>query len=81
MLAHAASSEGIAAVESIMNMKPNIDFNTIPYCVYTKPELAGVGLTEDQARQKGYDVRVGLFPMSINGKAMIEDEQEGLVNI
>lgn len=79
MLAHAASSEGIAAVESIMNMKPNIDFNTIPYCVYTKPELAGVGLTEDQARQKGYDVRVGLFPMSINGKAMIEDEQEGLV--
>ena len=79
MLAHAASSEGIAAVESIMGMKPNIDFNTIPYCVYTKPELAGVGLTEDQARDKGYDVKVGLFPMSINGKAMIEDEQQGLV--
>ena len=79
MLAHAASSEGILAVESIMGMKSNIDFNTIPYCVYTKPELAGVGLTEDQAREKGYDVRVGLFPMSINGKAMIEDEQQGLV--
>ena len=79
MLAHAASSEGIVAVESIMGMKPNIDFNTIPYCVYTKPELAGVGLTEDQARDKGYDVKVGLFPMSINGKAMIEDEQQGLV--
>ena len=79
MLAHAASSEGIAAVESIMGMKPNIDFNTIPYCVYTKPELAGVGLTEDQAREKGYDVKIGLFPMSINGKAMIEDEQQGLV--
>ena len=79
MLAHAASSEGIVAVESIMGLKPNIDFNTIPYCVYTKPELAGVGLTEDQAREKGYDVKVGLFPMSINGKAMIEDEQQGLV--
>jgi len=79
MLAHAASSEGIVAVESIMGMKPNIDFNTIPYCVYTKPELAGVGLTEDQAREKGYDVKIGLFPMSINGKAMIEDEQQGLV--
>ena len=79
MLAHAASSEGITAVESIMNLKPNIDFNTIPYCVYTKPELAGVGLTEEQARQKGYNVKVGLFPMSINGKAMIEGEQQGLV--
>jgi len=79
MLAHVASSEGIVAVESIMNMKPNVDFNTIPYCVYTKPELAGVGLTEDQAREKGYDVKVGLFPMSRNGKAMIEDEQQGLV--
>lgn len=79
MLAHAASSEGILAVESIMGMKSNIDFNTIPYCVYTKPELAGVGLTEDQAREKGYDVKLGLFPMSINGKAMIEDEQQGLV--
>ncbi|MGI5851296.1 MAG: dihydrolipoyl dehydrogenase [Caldicoprobacterales bacterium] len=79
MLAHAASSEGIVAVESIMNLKPNIDFKTIPYCVYTRPELAGVGLTEDQAREKGYDVEVGLFPMSRNGKAMIEDEQQGLV--
>ena len=79
MLAHVASSEGITAVESIMNKKPNIDFNTIPYCVYTKPELAGVGLTEKQAREKGYDVKVGIFPMYINGKAMIEGEQEGLV--
>lgn len=79
MLAHVASSEGIVAVESIMRAKPNIDFKTIPYCVYTKPELAGVGLTEEQAREKGYDVKVGIFPMYINGKAMIEAEQEGLV--
>jgi dihydrolipoamide dehydrogenase len=79
MLAHVASAEGTLAVETIMNKKTNIDFNTIPYCVYTKPELAGVGLTEDQAREKGYDVKTGLFPMYINGKAMIEAEQEGLV--
>jgi len=79
MLAHAASSEGIAAVESIMNKKPAIDFKTIPYCVYTKPELAGVGLTEEQARQKGYDVKTGVFPMQLNSKAMIEAEQEGMV--
>jgi len=79
MLAHAASAEGIVAVESIMNKKLNIDFNTIPYCVYTKPELAGVGLTEEQAKEKGYDVKVGIFPLYINGKAMIQGEQEGLV--
>jgi len=79
MLAHVASAEGMVAVESIMNKEPNIDFKTIPYCVYTKPELAGVGLTEDQAREKGYDVKEGIFPMYINGKAMVEAEQEGLV--
>lgn len=79
MLAHVASAEGIVAIETIMGKKPKIDFKTIPYCVYTKPELAGVGLTEDQARDKGYDVKTGIFPMNINGKAMIEADQEGLV--
>lgn len=79
MLAHAASSEGIVAVESIMNKKPTIDFKTIPYCVYTKPELAGVGLTEEQARKNGYNVKTGVFPMQLNSKAMIKAEQEGLV--
>lgn len=79
MLAHAASAEGIVAVESIMNKKPNIDFKTIPYCVYTNPELAGVGLTETQAREKGYSVKTGVFPIYISGKAMIESKSEGLV--
>lgn len=79
MLAHVASAEGIVAVDSIMGKKPTIDFKTIPYCVYTKPELAGVGLTEMQAKEKGYTVKTGIFPMNVNGKAMIEAEQEGLV--
>jgi dihydrolipoamide dehydrogenase len=79
MLAHVASAEGIVAVESIMNKKAQMDFKTIPYCVYTKPELAGVGMTEEQARAKGIEVKIGLFPMYINGKAMIEGETEGLV--
>ncbi|MFA9422962.1 MAG: dihydrolipoyl dehydrogenase [Sedimentibacter sp.] len=79
MLAHVASAEGIVAVESIMNKKSEIDFKTIPYCVYTKPELAGVGLTEEQAQAKGYDLKVGIFPMYINGKAIIEGETEGIV--
>lgn len=79
MLAHVASAEGIAAVESIMGKKTAIDFKTVPYCVYTKPELAGVGLTEEQAKSEGYDVKIGVFPMYGNGKAMIECETEGLV--
>lgn len=79
MLAHVASAEGIAAVESIMGKKPEIDFKTVPYCVYTKPEMSGVGLTEEQARAGGYDVKTGVFPMYVNGKAMIECETEGLV--
>lgn len=78
MLAHAASAEGTAAVEAIMKKKSQIDFNTIPYCVYTKPELAGVGLTEEQAIEKGYDVKVGYAPMYINGKSMIEGETGGI---
>lgn len=79
MLAHVASAEGVVAVESIMQKHPNIDFKTIPYCVYTRPELAGVGLTEEQARKKGYDIKTGVFPMYINGKAMIEGQTEGIV--
>ncbi len=79
MLAHAASAQGIAAIESIMGKKPEIDFRTIPYCVYTKPELAGVGMTEEQAKSKGIEVKTGIFPMYVNGKAMIEAETEGLV--
>lgn len=79
MLAHVASAEGTVAVESIMNKKSQIDFKTIPYCVYTKPELAGVGLTEEQAKAKGYDIKIGVFPMYINGKAIIEGETDGIV--
>lgn len=78
MLAHVASAEGTVAVEAIMKKKSQIDFKTIPYCVYTKPELAGVGLTEEQAAEKGYDVKIGVAPMYINGKSMIESETEGI---
>ncbi len=78
MLAHVASAQGIVAVESIINIKSQIDFKTIPYCVYTKPELAGVGLTERQAREMGYNIRVGTAPMYINGKSIIEGDTEGI---
>ncbi len=79
MLAHTASAEGVVAVDHILGRKSTIDFKTVPYCVYTKPEIAGVGLTEDQAKEQGYDVRVGNFPMAISGKAAIMEETSGLV--
>ncbi len=78
MLAHVASAEGTVAVETIMNKKPQVDFKTIPYCVYTKPELAGVGLTEEQAKEAGFNIKVGVAPMYINGKSMIESDTEGI---
>jgi dihydrolipoamide dehydrogenase len=79
MLAHVASAEGIVAVESMMKKKSKIDFKTIPYCVYTKPELASVGMTERDTKEAGIDYSVGCFPLMGNGKSLILGETEGLV--
>ena len=62
-----------------MNKKSGIDFKAVPYCVYTKPEIAGVGMTEKQAREKGYNVGTGIFPLYGNGKALIMGESYGIV--
>ena len=78
-LAHVASAEGVTAVETIMGYTSKIDFRTIPYAVYTKPELAAVGLTEDQATHQGYEVKTGKFPLYANGKALIMAETNGIV--
>ncbi|WP_312811519.1 dihydrolipoyl dehydrogenase [Sedimentibacter sp.] len=78
MLAHVSSAQGIVAAEHIMNRKSQIDFKTIPYCVYTKPELAGVGLTEKQAKELGYSIKIGIAPMYINGKSIIEGDTDGI---
>jgi dihydrolipoamide dehydrogenase len=79
LLAHTASAEGVHVAEHIMNKKSGIDFKAIPYCVYTKPEIAGVGMTEKQAREKGYNVGTGIFPLYGNGKALIMGETYGIV--
>ncbi len=81
MLAHVASAEGIAAVEHAMGRECGIDFNTVPSCVYTSPELSGAGLTEQEAERQGLDYEVGRFPLIGNGKAYIEGETAGLVKI
>lgn len=79
MLAHTASEEGIVAVETICGHEVKMDYSVIPQCVYLEPEIAWVGLTEKQAIEQGYDVQTGVFPMSANGKSLIEGETAGFV--
>ena len=81
MLAHKAEEEGIACVEVIAGKFGHVDYHTIPAVVYTHPELAQVGLTEEDAVAKGHEVRVGKFPFSANGKARAMGEPEGQVKI
>lgn len=81
MLAHVASAEGIAAVEKMMGEDSNIDFRTVPSCVYTSPELSGVGLTEKEAEAQGLAYEVGKFPLMGNGKSLIIGETSGLVKV
>jgi dihydrolipoamide dehydrogenase len=81
-LAHVASKEGIVAVEHMANhdVLP-IDYNTIPGCTYCIPQVASVGFTEKQAKEKGYDIKVGRFPIRANGKALALGESEGFIKI
>ena len=82
MLAHTASREAVAAVEHICTGRAEpVRYDAIPSCIYMQPELAAVGLTEKQAREKGLDIQVGLFPLISNGKAMVEDETDGAVKV
>jgi dihydrolipoamide dehydrogenase len=81
MLAHAASAEGIVAVENIMGKSRHIDYRRIPTAIYTFPEIASVGLKENEARKSGLDIRVGKFPYMYNGKAVAMGEPDGFVKI
>jgi dihydrolipoamide dehydrogenase len=80
-LAHKASHEGIVCVEKIAGVDGvhPLDITAIPSCTYSSPQIAGVGLTEAEARQAGHELKVGRFPYSANGKAIALGETEGLV--
>jgi len=81
-LAHVASAQGIVAVEDIAGLAPEpLDYEAIPRCTYCQPQVASFGLTEAQARQRGYDVRVGRFPFLPNGKALALGEGRGFVKL
>jgi dihydrolipoamide dehydrogenase len=79
MLAHKAEEEGIACVELIAGKAGHVNYEVIPGIIYTNPELAGVGLTEEQAKEQGVDYRVGKFPFRANGRALANEDAEGLV--
>jgi dihydrolipoamide dehydrogenase len=81
-LAHLSSAEGILVAERIAGhpVRP-IVYDHVPGCTYCDPEIGSVGLTEEQARAKGYDVRVGSFPFGVLGRAKIANETEGFVKI
>lgn len=81
MLAHVGWTESIVAVEHAMGMNSKMDYRAFPACVYTTPECASVGLTEEQARERYKDVTVGKFTFRHNGKAMAIGEAEGFVKI
>ena len=81
-LAHVASAEGIVCVEKIAGENPEpIDYGNIPGCTYCSPEIASVGYTEEEAKLKGYDIKVGKFPFSASGKAQASGHSEGFVKV
>ena len=81
-LAHVASAEGITCVEKIKGMHvEKIDYGNIPGCTYCHPEIASVGLTEKQAKEKGYELKVGKFPFSASGKATANGDVDGFIKV
>ena len=81
MLAHKAEDEGVAVAETIAGQKPHVDFNTIPWIIYTSPEVAWVGKTEQQLKAEGVEVKTGQFPFMANGRALGQGEAGGFVKI
>jgi len=81
-LAHVSSAEGITCIEKIAGLTTEkIDYSNIPGCTYATPEIASVGLTEAQAKEQGYEIKVGKFPFSASGKAQASGTPEGFVKV
>lgn len=80
-LAHAASAQGIVVAEKLAGKEPSIDLSIVPGCVYTDPEIASAGMTEDQAKENGIAVKCGKFIMSANGKSIITQEERGFIKV
>ncbi|WP_413612458.1 dihydrolipoyl dehydrogenase [Bdellovibrio sp. HCB-110] len=81
MLAHKAEEEGVAVAEMIAGKAGHVNYNTVPGVIYTHPEIASVGITEEQAKEKGLEINVGKFPFLANGRARAKGFTEGFVKI
>ncbi|WP_309493288.1 dihydrolipoyl dehydrogenase [Candidatus Hecatella orcuttiae] len=81
LYAHQAYAEGIVAAENAMGKESHMDGKTVPRCVFTIPELAAVGMTEEQARNSGVKIKVGRFPFAYNGRALTLGKPEGQVKV
>lgn len=81
LLAHVAYKEAEVVVDNIVGEKKRMDYRFVPNCIFSFPEIASVGFTEEEAKERGYEVKIGKFPFRANGKALIEDETEGLVKV
>ena len=81
MLAHKAEEEGIAAVENILGEGGHVNYNTIPGVIYTHPEVASVGKTEDELKSAGVKYGKGVFPFQANSRARTNNDSEGMVKI
>jgi len=81
-LAHVASAEGIHCIEAIAGKQPHaVDYSNVPGCTYCQPQVASVGLTEEKAREKGYELKIGRYPFRSHGKAIAINETEGFVKL
>lgn len=81
-LAHVASAEGIICVENIAGLNPHpLNYGNIPACTYCQPEIASVGMTEQQAREAGYEIKVGRFPYTASGKASAAGAKDGFIKV
>ena len=80
-LAHAASACAINAVAHMAGQQPPVRADLIPGCVYTSPEIASVGLTQDEARKQGRDVLIRKYPMSANGKTVLSGQERGFIKV
>ena len=81
LLAHVASAQGLIAAANAAGQDKRMDYSAVPGCIYTDPEIASVGLTEAEAIKRGYNVKIGNFPVNANGRSMIMGENEGLTKI
>lgn len=81
LLAHVASAEGVIAAQNALGQERKIDYRVVPGCIFTRPEIASVGLTERVAREQGYRVKIGKFPFTASGKALAAGHTDGFVKI